>query len=134
MTDRPLRGKVIGSSVIASVAARAARETPGILRLGPSLGQLVARMRSAARNTLRRAPDSGARTGRDGVFAAVSGGLATVDVEVATDARFNALEVAADLQERVRRAVRGTGVGVGSVNVTILAIEDAPSGPASAGR
>ncbi|WP_104053347.1 MULTISPECIES: Asp23/Gls24 family envelope stress response protein [unclassified Arthrobacter] len=133
MTDRPLRGKVIGSSVIASVAARAARETPGILRLGPPLGQLVARVRSAARNTLRRVPDTGYRTSRDGVFAAVSYGRATVDVEVATDARFNALEVAADLQERVRHALRRTGVAVSSVNVTILAIEDPPP-PAAPGR
>lgn len=133
MTERPLQGKLIGSSVIASVAARAARETPGILRLGPPLGQLLARVRSAARNTLRRVPDAGYRTGRDGVFAAVSGGCATVDVGVATDARFNALEVAADLQERIREALHRTGVSVGSVNVTILAIEEPPS-PAAPGR
>ena len=134
MTDRLLHGRVIGSSVIAGVAARAARETPGILRLGPSRGHLAVRLRSAARNTLRRLPDPGARTSRDGIFAAVSEGTATIDVEVATDARFNALEVAADLQERVRRALRTTGIAPGPVNVTILAIEEPPTFPPFPGR
>ena len=124
MTDRPLQGKVIGSSVIAAVAARAARETPGILRLEPRLGHVVARLRATARNRVRRVPDSGLRTGQDGVFAAVTKGQAIIDVDVATDARFNALEVAADLQDRVRRALSRTGVPAGRINVTILAIEN----------
>lgn len=134
MTERPVRGKVIGSSVIAGVAARAARETPGILRLESTLGQLMVRWRTAAQNNLRRLPDSGTRTSRDGVYASVSEGRATIDVEVATDARFNALEVAADLQERIRQALRSTGVAAGPVNVTIFAIEDPPSAPPYPGR
>ena len=133
MTDRPLQGKVIGSSVIAAVAARAARETPGILRLDAGLGQLVVRLRAVARNHLRRVPDPGTRTSSGGVFASVAEGRATIDVEVATDARFNALEVAADLQERVRQALRRTGVAAGPINVTIFAIEDPPA-PRPPGR
>ena len=134
MTDRPLQGKVIGSSVIAGVAARAARETPGILRVEPTLGHLILRLRASARNSLRRRPDFGSRTSSDGVVAAVTDGQATIDLEVATDARFNALEVAADLQERVRQALAGTGVTPGPVNVTILAIEDPASRPPFPGR
>lgn len=129
MTDRPVQGKVIGSSVIAGIAARAARETPGILRLDTTLGQLMVRWRATARNNLRRVPDSGSRTSCDGVYASISGGRATIDVEVATDARFNALEVAANLQERVRQALRRTGVAAGAINVTICAIEEPPPAP-----
>lgn len=134
MSDRPVRGTVIGSSVVAGVAARAARETPGILRLGTGLGQLLVRWGAAARNNLRRIPDSGTRTTRDGVAASIADGRATIDVEVATDARFNALEVAADLQQRIRRALRGTGVAAGPINVTIFAIEVPPSAPPRSGR
>lgn len=134
MTDRPIRGRVIGSQVVADLAARAAGETPGVLRLEPSLGRLMTRLGAAARDSLRRSPERGSRTGRDGVFAAVTAGRATIDLEVATDARFNAMEVAADLQKRVRRALHRTGVTAERINVTILAIEESPSPPPFPGR
>lgn len=123
MTERPIRGHLIGSSVIAGIAARTARETPGVLRLEPTLGHMLDRLRTDARNRLRLHPDPGARTGRSGVFVTVADGRASIDLDVATDAGFNALSVAADLQERIRRALRATGVAPGPINVTIQTIE-----------
>lgn len=128
MTDRPLRGRLMGSKVVADLAARAAAETPGVLRLEPSLGRLMSRLGVAARG-LRLVPEPGSRTSRAGVFAVITAGRATIDLEVATDVRFNALRVAADLQERVRQALQRTGVEATAINVTVLAIEEPPALP-----
>lgn len=134
MTDRPLRGRIAGSKTVAELAARVAVETPGVLRLEPSLGRLLMRLGAAARNGLRGIPEPGSLTSRAGVFAAVSAGRATIDLEVATDARFNAVRVAADLQERVRQALEHTGVATAAINVTVLAIEEPPPVPRFPGR
>lgn len=125
MTDQrpPLEGKVVGSGVIAALAAREARRTPGVLRLEPTVGHLVLMLRRAAADTLRRSPGRDAAATPDGITAWVADGTAALTLDIATDVEFNALDVAAELQSRITSAIAATGLTAGPVNITVLAIE-----------
>lgn len=119
----PLEGKVVGSGVIAAIAAREARRTPGVLRLEPTVGQLALRLRRAAADALRRSPDPDAAASADGISAWVINGTAALNLDIATDVEFSALDVAAELQSRITAAIAATGLAAGPVNITVLAIE-----------
>lgn len=131
MPERPLQGQLVDSGLVAGIAARAARETPGVLRLETDRGYLLARLRSSAvrswRTTAgwaaRRPADPDAPALRDGVLAVISGGAARIDLGVATDLAFNAQEVTTALRDRIARAVASAGIRTETVNVTVLAIE-----------
>lgn len=125
MTEQqpPLEGKVVGSGVIAAIAAREARRTPGVLRLEPTVGRLVLRLRRAAADALRRSPVPEASSTADGISAWVIDGTAALSLDIATDVEFNALDVAAELQARITSAIAATGLAAGPVNITVLAIE-----------
>lgn len=133
MSDKPLRGQLVDSALVAGIAARAARETPGVLRLATARSHVLSRLRTGAARSwrttagwaVRRPGDPDAPNLRDGVVAVIHGGTATIDVDLATDAAYNALDVAANVQDRVAQALRATGVAAGPVNVTVLAIERA---------
>lgn len=71
----------------------------------------------------------GVRTSHTGIAAA--GRRAVITLDITTDARFSALEVAAQLQERLYAALHRAGVARASINVSILAIDSSP--PASPG-
>lgn len=73
----------------------------------------------------------GVRTSHTGIAAAMAGRRAVISLDITTDARFSALEVAAQLQERLYAALHRAGVARASINVSILAIESPP--PASLG-
>lgn len=125
MTE-PLEGKVVGSGVIAAIAVREARRTPGVLRLEPTVGQLVLRLRRAAADALRRSPGPDAAATANGITAWVVNGTAALSLDIATDVEFNALDVAAELQARITSAIAATGLVAGPVNITVLAIEPRP--------
>ncbi|WP_312182563.1 hypothetical protein [Arthrobacter sp.] len=131
MPEKPLRGQLVNSGLVAGVAARAARETPGVLRLETARSHRLARLGTRAARSWRttagwaaRSPGApGAPDLRDGVVATIKDGTASIEVDLATDAAFNAQEVAAQVRERIALALRATGITAGSVNVTVLAIE-----------
>jgi hypothetical protein len=127
----PLRGQLVDSGLVAGIAARAALETPGVLRVEASGHPLSRLLRSGVsrswRTTAGRAagrpadPDAPAR--RHGAVASIREGSAQIELALATDAAFNALEVATQVRASVARALELTGVPAGIVNVTVLAIE-----------
>ncbi|MBD7994714.1 Asp23/Gls24 family envelope stress response protein [Arthrobacter sp. Sa2CUA1] len=134
MSDKPLHGQLVDSALVAGIAARAARETPGVLRLATARSHVFARLRLGATQSwrttagwaARHSGDPDAPTLRDGVVAQIHDGTATIEVDLATDAAWNALDVAAEVRERVAQALHATGITTGPVNVTVLAIERAP--------
>ncbi|MBD8042547.1 Asp23/Gls24 family envelope stress response protein [Arthrobacter sp. Sa2BUA2] len=131
MSDKPLHGQLVDSALVAGIAARAARETPGVLRLATARSHLLARLRTGVSQSwrttagwaARRPGDPEAPKVRDGVVAMIRDGTATIEVDLATDAAYNALDVADQVRDRVAQALRATGITTGPVNVTVLAIE-----------
>ena len=123
MSDPPLQGAIITSQLIASIAARTTLETPGVLRLEPTVHGFLARLGPAA---LRHVRGSGSQDGtyrHDGVTATISDGTARVHLDIATDIAYTALDVAEAVQHRVRESISHTGLTPGAVDITILAIE-----------
>lgn len=128
MAEKPVRGRLIDGGVIADLAIQAVRDTPGVLRLEPTLRNLLTGLGPRLGRNL---PGTGGRvkTSRhDGVWATVRGGRADVQVDIATDIAFTALAVAEELQRRIRQRISLTGLEAGRIDVTILAIEAADSG------
>ncbi|GAA4538499.1 Asp23/Gls24 family envelope stress response protein [Amycolatopsis samaneae] len=112
---------VIADPVIASVAARAAVETPGVVRLEPGLRGLVTAWTRAARQRwkgLDPAPADGVRARR------ADDGTLTVSLDLVTSAVDQAAAVAQAVQRAVVQAVaEQTGLTVDEVSVSILDIE-----------
>ena len=131
MSEKPLRGQLVDSGLVAAIAARTARETPGVLRVETARSHRLARLgtraarswRTTAGWAARRPADPQAPVLRDGVVAAIVNGTARIDLDVATDLAFNAREVTADLRKRIARAVGSAGISTEIVNVTVLAVE-----------
>ncbi|MET7990337.1 Asp23/Gls24 family envelope stress response protein [Amycolatopsis sp. NPDC005232] len=111
---------VIADPVVASVAARAALDTPGVVRLEPGLRGLVTAWTRAARGRwqgLDPAPIDGVRV------RGVEGGL-SVEVDVVTSAFDQAAAVGRAVQRSVTRVVaEQTGLAVDAVVVSIVDIE-----------
>lgn len=123
MSDQFLQGSIITSRLVASLATRTTLETPGVLRIEPTLQSFLARLGPAALKNLR---DSGSQDGtyrQNGVTATISDGTARVHLDIATDIAYTALRVAEAVQQRVRESISHTGLTPGRIDVTILAIE-----------
>lgn len=123
MSDPPLQGSIITSQLIASLAIRTALETPGVLRLEPTVQGFLARLGPAAVRRLRNPGSQDGTYRHDGVSATISNGTARVHLDIATDITYTALDVAEAVQRRVRESISHTGLTPGAVDITILAIE-----------
>lgn len=123
MSDQSLEGAVITSRLIASIAARTAIETPGVLRLEPTPHGFMARFRPAAVQNRRNPRSLNGTYRHNGVTATISDGTARVHLEIATDIAYTALLVAEAVQLRVRESISHTGLSPGTVDVTVVAIE-----------
>lgn len=123
MADKPLESQTITSQLIASLAARTALETPGVLRLEPTVLGFLARIGPAA---LRNLQNPGSKNGtyqHDGVTATITEDTVRIQLDIATDISYTALNVAATVQHRVRENIMHTGLTPGRVDISILAIE-----------
>ncbi|MET4097699.1 hypothetical protein [Arthrobacter sp. UYCu712] len=131
MSERPLEARLISSDLIADLAARTALDTPGVLRLEPTLKNLLTRLRKGTIQNLRRA-DTRTTPGRhDGVFVTVHNGIADVQLDIATDIAFAALSVAQAVREQITRAISHTGLTPGRIDISVLAIEHPPTAAAA---
>lgn len=111
---------VISDAVIASVAARAALTTSGVVRLEPGLKGLVTAWSRAARQRWKGLDPAPA----EGVRVRVIAGSVSVHVDLVTSAVDQAAAVGQAVQRAVSRAVTvETGLVVDEVSVSILDIE-----------
>jgi uncharacterized alkaline shock family protein YloU len=114
---------VVGASVTAAVAVRAAAEVPGVVRVEPGLIGLVGSVVRAARQRIKGldpAPTEGARV----EFDQVGGGQAVrVEVDVVISGQDQAAAVGRAVQRAVACAVtEATGLPVTGVRVSIIDI------------
>ena len=124
MPDQSFKSSLITSRLIASIAARTTLETPGVLRLEPTIQGFLARLGPAA--FLQNLRDPGSQDGtyrQNGVTATISDGTARVHLDIATDIAYTALDVAETVRRRVRENISHTGLTPGTIDVTIVAIE-----------
>ncbi|MDJ0358523.1 hypothetical protein [Paenarthrobacter sp. PH39-S1] len=126
MSEQPVQGQVITSQLIASLAARTALETPGVLRLEPTIQGFLARLGPAALQNLRNPGSQNGTYRHDGVTATISDGTARIHLDIATDIAYTALNVAETVKHRVRESISHTGLTPGRVDISILAIEPQP--------
>lgn len=111
---------VIADPVIASVAARAAIETPGVVRLEPGLRGLVTAWTRAARQRWKGLDPAPA----DGVRVRTSDGRVSVEIDLVTSAADQAAAVGRAVQRAVGRVVaEQTGLAVAEVSISIMDIE-----------
>ncbi|MDN4645184.1 Asp23/Gls24 family envelope stress response protein [Arthrobacter sp. PsM3] len=123
MSDQSIQGSIITSRLIASIATRTALETPGVLRLEPTIQGFLARLGPAALQHLGNPGSQDGTYRHNGVTVTISDGTARVHLDIATDIAYTALHVAETVQERVRETISHTGLTPGTVDVTIRAIE-----------
>ena len=118
-----MAGSIITSRLIASLATRTTLETPGVLRLEPTIQGFLARLGPAALRHLRNPGSQDGTYRHDGVTATISDGIAHVHLDIATDIAYTALDVAESVRQRVRESISHTGLTPGAIDITILAIE-----------
>ena len=129
MPDQHHQGSLINSQLIASLAARTALETPGVLRLEPTLQGFLARLGPAALRSPRHPGGQDGSYRHDGVSATINDGAVRVHLDIATDNAYTALTVAEAVQQRVHNTIRHTGLTPGPIHIRILAIEPRPLTP-----
>ncbi len=123
MSDHPLEARLISSHLIADLAARTALETPGVLRLEPTLKSLLNRLGTGTIKNLRRTDTRTTPARHDGVFVTIHHGIADIQLDIATDIAFTALNVAQAVREQIARTISHTGLSPGRIDISILAIE-----------
>lgn len=133
MSDHHHAGALINSQLIASLAARTALETPGVLRLEPTLEGFLSRLGPATMRTLHTLyGQDGSQDGsyrHEGVTATINNGTVRIYLDIATDIAYTALTVAEAVQQRIRENILPTGLTPGPIAVHILAIEPRPDTP-----
>jgi uncharacterized alkaline shock family protein YloU len=114
---------VIADPVIASVAARAAIGTPGVVRLEPGLRGLMTAWTRAARQRWKGLDPAPA----EGVRVRTVDGRVGIEVDIVAAGADQAAAVGRSVQRAVSRYVTAqTGLVVDEVSVSILDIELAP--------
>ncbi|MBT2597969.1 hypothetical protein [Arthrobacter sp. ISL-72] len=131
MAEHPLEARLISRHLIADLAARTALDTPGVLRLEPTLKNLLTHLGKGTIQNLRRADTRTTPARHDGVFVTVHNGIADVQLDIATDIAFAALNVAQAVREQIARTISHTGLIPGRIDISVLAIEHPPTAAAA---
>lgn len=126
MSEKPLQSQTITSQLIASLAARTALETPGVLRLEPTVRGFLARLGPAALSNLQNSGSHNGSYQHDGVTATITEGTVRIQLDIATDISYTAINVAEAVQRRVREHISHTGLTPDKIDINILAIEPPP--------
>ncbi|WP_431951977.1 Asp23/Gls24 family envelope stress response protein [Actinacidiphila sp. bgisy167] len=123
------RGKTtIADNVVAKIAGTAAREVPGIHKLGAGMARAIGAMRE-------RVPGAGSTSITQGVSVEVGESQAALDLDVVVEYGYPIVEVAGEVRVNVISAVeRMTGLQVVEVNLVVddvkLPDEEAEGEPA----
>ncbi len=131
MSDHPLEARLISHHLVADLAARTALDTPGVLRLEPTLKSLLTRLGTGTIQNLRRTDTRTTPARHDGVFVTVHSGIADVQLQIATDIDFAALNVAQAVREQIALTISHTGLTPGRIDISVLAIEHPPTATAA---
>lgn len=98
-------------------------ETPGVLRIEPSLERLIVEIGATIGEKLGLADQEREQIKTGGVRVNVSDRTVAVSVDIATDQGLPGLKTAQVLQERISDVIKDEGLDSGKVDVNILSVE-----------
>jgi hypothetical protein len=126
-SEQPLQTQAADLDTLADALSTALTAHPGVVRLEPTLRSVINRWTPAAiddlQKTLRPAAQPSSVT-RDGLILSLTDTGLNLQIDLATDIRQSALELARQAQALAARLIEATGLTIGYINVTILAIEE----------
>ncbi|WP_104165959.1 hypothetical protein [Arthrobacter sp. SX1312] len=130
-SEQPFHARVVDLDSIADTLGTALGRHPGVVRLEPTMRSVLTRWKVASVSQLHRnvRPDTPppAVATRDGLVLSLTDGVLDLHVELATNISRPALDLAREVQEVAVDVIRASGLAVGHVDVTILAIEGTPA-------
>ncbi|WP_208739477.1 hypothetical protein [Arthrobacter agilis] len=127
-SDQSLRASAVDLEALADTLSDALAAHPGVVRLEPTVRSVIDRWTPAAIDQMHRTLRPAARppvVARDGLVLSMTDLVLTLQIDLATDIRRSALELAQEAQDLAGRLVQDAGLTIGSIDVTILAIEGA---------
>ncbi len=128
-SDQSFQAPVTDLGILADTLSAALAAHPGVVRLEPTVRSVINRWKPAAIDQVHQSlrPDAQPPSvARDGLILSLTDMVLSVQVDLATDISRSALELAHEAQALAADLIRATGLTVGDIDVTILAIERAP--------
>ncbi|MBG6225392.1 hypothetical protein IWX63_001964 [Arthrobacter sp. CAN_A2] len=129
-SEHPSQARVVDLDSIAGTLSRVLGAHPGVVRLEPTMRSVMSRWKIASVNQLHKTlrPDTASPTvaTRDGLILSLTDGVLNVHIDVATNIGKPALGLAREVQDIAANLVQSSGLAVGRIDVTILAIEGTP--------
>ncbi|WP_394253230.1 hypothetical protein [Arthrobacter pityocampae] len=129
--EQPLDARIVDLDSIADTLSTTLGSHPGVIRLEPTMRSAMTRWKVASvehlHRNLRHGTPSPTVAIRDGLVLSFTDNVLTLDMDLATSISSPALGLARETQEVAAEVIRASGLSVGHINVTILAIEGAPA-------
>jgi hypothetical protein len=126
-SEQPLQTQVADPETLADTLSAALTAHPGVVRLEPTLRSVINWWAPAViddlQKTLRPSAQSTNVT-RDGLTLSLTDTGLNLQIDLATDISQSALELAHQAQALAAHLIEATGLTIGNINVTILAIEE----------
>jgi hypothetical protein len=130
MSENPIAWRLVDLDLVADTLRTALLAEPGLLRLEPTIRSTLTRLKvSSSRAFQQRVrPDSGEPTtsSSDGLILTMTDGVLNVQIDITTDIEHQALTVAERIQATAAEIIQRSGLTVGTIDLTILAIEGTP--------
>ncbi|WP_043442263.1 hypothetical protein [Arthrobacter sp. L77] len=129
-SEHPSQARVVDLDSIADTLGSTIVAHPGVVRLEPTVRSVMTRWKVASVNQLHRTlrSDTASPTvaTRDGLVLSLTDGVLDIHIDVATNIARPALGLAREVQDIAAHLIQSSGLTVGRVDVTILAIEGTP--------
>lgn len=126
ISEQPVDARVANLDVLAESLTAALLSQPGVLRLEPTVRSVMQKFKITSR-LVRQEAEGGdgepVTATRDGLQISITAGRVHVQVDIATAVEHRALALAEQAQDLIADTIRTSGLRVGGVDVTILAIE-----------
>ena len=130
-SEQPFRARIVDIDSIADTLSTTLGRHPGVIRLEPTMRSVMTRWKVASVTRLpgNLRPDNPPPTvaTRDGLVLSLSGNVLDLHIDLATNISKPALGLARETQEVAADVIRASGLAVGHIDITILAIEGTPA-------
>ncbi len=130
-SEQPSHARVVDLDTIADTLSATLSKHPGVIRLEPTMRSVMNRWKIASVNQLHKnlRPNNRPPTvaTRDGLILSLTDNVLNLHIDLATNISKPALGLARETQEIAANVIQASGLTVGHINVTILAIEGTPA-------
>lgn len=131
MSEPPLESRIVDLTLVTETLRASLIAQPGLLRLEPTVRSALKRLKISSVNALHQTlrPESAGPdvATSDGLVLSLVDGVLNAQIDIATDIGYPALGLAERLQAVAAETIQRSGLTVGTIDVTILSIEGAPT-------